>query len=191
MFIVENSFPISTSGILGLDWEITNKAIINRELNTYIVKTDNQVFLLEFGYHFFDGPNIVPGVYHVQDKKVTLNLFNDGNENRFLYRENITTKPQDKFLYDTEKDTKTLHAKIESPSCSKLSTQDGTFQISLNTKISHAKGKHALALSYQSNMYLDTNSKPRVETKILHIQNNTHAKELPKKYLKQKRYKAK
>lgn len=203
LFIMEDSFPISTSGMLGLDWEKEFKVSINREFDTCAVKVNGTIFSLEFGKHplasippqsftscqilskkpdgsfFFEGSHIVPGIYRVQGAKVTLNLFNDSNDNRFLYRENIISKSRNDFVRDTEEYIRILYAKSGKSSSSNLPGGKNLLCTILNDKLPQDDRKHALIRYYQNNVH---SPHERESTKIFSTQNHSRISEILAKF---------
>ena len=46
LYVMSDSFPISITGILGLDWEVTFKAKIDREQDIYQIVSNKKIYTL-------------------------------------------------------------------------------------------------------------------------------------------------
>ena len=121
--MMEDSFSISTTGLLGLDWDLAMKAKIDRAKNIYIITNDkNAKYLLRPGLHpiahipprqngykvrctskhpdgsyFVDGPFVIPGLYNSQTSEWQLLTFNEDDAHVFLHREDLIVKPRNEF----------------------------------------------------------------------------------------------
>ena len=173
LYVMSDSFPISITGILGLDWEVTFKAKIDREQDIYQIVSNKKIYTLcpgkkplvelrpmEFrnvkilakqkpGYYFIDGQNIVPGIYNVPNAYVQINLFNDSLSHTFLYRENIIFKPRKEFVEATDEYTRVLLSQSPSNQLNIEPSQDNELSIILNNKISIKKRKAMLDKYYE------------------------------------------
>ena len=137
IFIVEDSFPISTGGLLGLDWELAMKAKIDRSKNVYVIKAENKNYALMPGKHpiaeipplqngykvtcdskhkdgtyFVDDPLIIPGTYESKNGIFNLLTFNESQGYNFIYREDLIVKPRDDFSKNINEYDKILFSKI-------------------------------------------------------------------------------
>lgn len=118
VFVINDNFPIHTSGLLGLNWEIAFKAEIRRANNEYTIFANNEKYILLLGLHpiakipprqigykavfksnhadgiyFVDGGNIIPGLYESHNNKWNIFTFNDSDSYVFLHREMLIVKP--------------------------------------------------------------------------------------------------
>ena len=114
LYVVDESFPIPTSGLLGLQWEVEMNAISDRKQNTITLHIDDKIREFKLGKHpvahipplttnhivtlkwekpagtyNIYGDNILDGIYPVTNNQIKILTENDCPHRVFLYGEDI------------------------------------------------------------------------------------------------------
>ena len=136
VYVVDDSFPISTDGILGSNWELAFKAKIDREKCTYTVTCNKENYVLIPGYHptayippqqtgkhikclsknidgiyFVDAPHIISRIYELKENGWKFISANETPDHYFLYREQLEVLQRDNYLERTDNYESVLHAR--------------------------------------------------------------------------------
>lgn len=130
IYVVENNFPINTSDILGLGWELQFKAKINRVIDEYVITAKDRTYALKTskhplvpvpkqtishkvrilskhpdGFYFVDGLQTIPGVYESKNSEWKLLTCNNTDHVQFVYREDLIVKSRHDFIEKTKEKT--------------------------------------------------------------------------------------
>ena len=171
---MNNNFPISADGILGLDWELAMRAKIDRANCTYTIEIDKCNHVLIPGYHpiaqipplknghkikclskHIDGiytveaPHIITGLYESKNYEWNFLVSNETENFNYLYREQLEITPRDEFIKNTDEYTKILHTRIHTNN----STKNQILREILNNNKSPRERQNALEKFYKIDNY--------------------------------------
>lgn len=199
ILVMNNDFPTRADGILGKDWQIQTKSIINNEDNTITLKNSKRnTVTLELnkhqlaqlqpnsfevrnikpknrpGVYYIEGLNIIPGIYEIKDgQDLKLYLFNQTDEFKPIYRENISVTTHN------EDETPLIDGVgISTDASNTQSKSSNSLRNILNNRLNHEERKILLQEYYKGRTINDSVNRSEKHSELMNSFKSAFHKDL-------------